>query len=429
MVRNNMTLIRCPCRKCGLRQWIDPDSGQLEEHLLRRGFMLGFDEEPAANVGHEEEADIGREDEESPEHGVHHEEGEADEGDDDAGGDGGGDAERKRTPLTGPAGPSCSRASPEGHGQRQTRSWRKWRDSNVASLRSPVEKRKDLFNVRGALKSPTTEERRRNIRAFGKLGRVPRAGKEASENRRCWEYGKRGPFSGTCRTGRSSTRPSPRCHAHHKERYRKPTWHSDEHAERTKDGPKARTDLKLLGLKKELQYPTDSDDDDEQTETTQGHHKRAKKNEVVVLKPACFTPSEEELERFFECLLGVSSSRLLGEDKQISGRGKKRFSGMKSHDRHVLMTQILPVAMRGIMDDHVRETLFGLRNFFDVISRKSIGVAAQQLQEEIVEILCELEIYFPPAFFDIMVHLLVHVVDDIIHLGPTFLHNMMPFKG
>ena len=43
-------------------------------------------------------------------------------------------------------------------------------------------------------------------------------------------------------------------------------------------------------------------------------------------------------------------------------------------------------------------------------------------------ILCELDIYFPPAFFDIMVHLLVHVVDDIIQLGPTFLHNMMPFE-
>ncbi|KAK1651467.1 hypothetical protein QYE76_069272 [Lolium multiflorum] len=65
----------------------------------------------------------------------------------------------------------------------------------------------------------------------------------------------------------------------------------------------------------------------------------------------------------------------------------------------------------------------------DVISRKSIGVKQlNRLQEEIVEILCELEIYFPPAFFDIMVHLLVHVVDDIIHLGPTFLHNMMPFE-
>ncbi|KAK1574568.1 hypothetical protein QYE76_048136 [Lolium multiflorum] len=49
------------------------------------------------------------------------------------------------------------------------------------------------------------------------------------------------------------------------------------------------------------------------------------------------------------------------------------------------------------MDDHVRETLFGLRNFFDVISTKYIGVKQlNKLQEEIVEILCELEIYFPP---------------------------------
>ena len=43
-------------------------------------------------------------------------------------------------------------------------------------------------------------------------------------------------------------------------------------------------------------------------------------------------------------------------------------------------------------------------------------------------ILCELEMYFPPAFFDVMVHLLVHIVEDIIQLGPTFLHSMMPFE-
>jgi hypothetical protein len=83
------------------------------------------------------------------------------------------------------------------------------------------------------------------------------------------------------------------------------------------------------------------------------------------------------------------------------------------------------------MDEHVREMLFGLCNFFDVISRKSIGLKQlDTLQEEIVVILCELEIYFPPAFFDIMVHLLVHLVhllvhlvDDIIHLGQI---NLLP---
>ena len=81
------------------------------------------------------------------------------------------------------------------------------------------------------------------------------------------------------------------------------------------------------------------------------------------------------------------------------------------------------------MENPVRETRFGLCNFFDVISRKSITrKELDRLQEEIVVILCELKMYFPPAFFDICVHLLVHIMDDIIHLGPLFLHNMMPFE-
>ena len=81
------------------------------------------------------------------------------------------------------------------------------------------------------------------------------------------------------------------------------------------------------------------------------------------------------------------------------------------------------------MGKHVRETLFGLCNIFDVISKKSITLKRlNRLKEEIVVILCELEIYFPPAFFDICVHLLIHIVDDITHLGPLFQHNMMPFE-
>ena len=36
--------------------------------------------------------------------------------------------------------------------------------------------------------------------------------------------------------------------------------------------------------------------------------------------------------------------------------------------------------------------------------------------------------YFPLAFFDVMVHLCVHIVDDIIDLGSTFLHSMMLFE-
>jgi hypothetical protein len=203
--------------------------------------------------------------------------------------------------------------------------------------------------------------------------------------------------------------------------------------DRTKDGPKARHDLELLSIKKELHGPPDNDDDDDDDETinedTQGPRNRAKRRDVV-FPAACFTLSEKELEQFFKCLLGVKVSHSYsGNICRYLDEAKKRFSRMKSHDCHVLMMQILPIAIRGIMDEHVHETLFGLCNFFDVISRKSVGLKQlDALQEEIVVILCELEIYFPPAFFDIMVHLLVHLVADIIHLGPIFLHNMMPFE-
>ena len=101
---------------------------------------------------------------------------------------------------------------------------------------------------------------------------------------------------------------------------------------------------------------------------------------------------------------------------------------MKSHDCHVMMMQILPVALRGIMDKHVRDTLIGLCNFFDVISRKSISLKQLRRLQEGIVILNELEMYFPPACFDVMVHLCVHIVDDIIDLGPSFLHNMMPLE-
>jgi hypothetical protein len=108
---------------------------------------------------------------------------------------------------------------------------------------------------------------------------------------------------------------------------------------------------------------------------------------------------------------------------------KQNFSEMKSHDYHVMMMQILLVAIRGIMDKHVCDTLTDLYKWFDAVSQKSISQRKlTRLQEEIIVILCELEMHLPPAFFDIMVHLLVHLVDDIIHLGPAFLQNMIQFE-
>jgi len=51
-----------------------------------------------------------------------------------------------------------------------------------------------------------------------------------------------------------------------------------------------------------------------------------------------------------------------------------------------------------------------------------------ELENEAAIILCELEIYFPPAFFDIMVHLIIHLVREIKCCGLVYLRWMYPVE-
>ena len=39
-----------------------------------------------------------------------------------------------------------------------------------------------------------------------------------------------------------------------------------------------------------------------------------------------------------------------------------------------------------------------------------------------------MEAFFPPTFFDIMVYLTVHLVQEIHYLGPSHLHLMFPYE-
>jgi hypothetical protein len=49
-----------------------------------------------------------------------------------------------------------------------------------------------------------------------------------------------------------------------------------------------------------------------------------------------------------------------------------------------------------------------------------------KLQNDVVQCLVSFELAFPPSFFDIMTHLLVHLVKEITIHGLVFLHNMWP---
>jgi hypothetical protein len=148
------------------------------------------------------------------------------------------------------------------------------------------------------------------------------------------------------------------------------------------------------------------------------------------LKPASYNLSKEEKEIMFDCLNSIKvpsgySSNIQG----IINVKEKKIQNLKSHDCHVLMTQLLPVILRGVLPENVRLAVVKLCAFMNEISQKAINPNNLiKLQKDIVECLVSFEMVFPPSFFNIMTHLLVHIVTEITILGPVFLHNMFPFE-
>ncbi|XP_066357058.1 uncharacterized protein [Miscanthus floridulus] len=71
------------------------------------------------------------------------------------------------------------------------------------------------------------------------------------------------------------------------------------------------------------------------------------------LSPASYTLSKEERDSMFECLSSIKvPSGFSSNIKGIINVPDKKFLNLKSHDCHVLMTQLLPVALRGILPPH-----------------------------------------------------------------------------
>jgi hypothetical protein len=77
----------------------------------------------------------------------------------------------------------------------------------------------------------------------------------------------------------------------------------------------------------------------------------------------------------FECLNNIKVPSGFSNVKGIINVPKKKFINLKSHDCHVLMTQLLLVALRGILPPNVRLATVKLCAFLNTISHKAINPA------------------------------------------------------
>ena len=108
---------------------------------------------------------------------------------------------------------------------------------------------------------------------------------------------------------------------------------------------------------------------------------------------------------------------------------ERKIYGLKSHDNHILMQQLLPIALRGSLPSHVTRPLIKLACFFKKICSKTLMVLEIKNDEaEIAVTLCELEKIFPPFFFTVMLHLVMHLAIETKIGGPVQFRWMYPIE-
>ncbi|XP_042460530.1 uncharacterized protein LOC122044052 [Zingiber officinale] len=100
-----------------------------------------------------------------------------------------------------------------------------------------------------------------------------------------------------------------------------------------------------------------------------------------------------------------------------------------SFTKNERLQHFLPIVIRNSLPKYVRYAVKRLCFFFKDIRCKIIDVAKlDKLQSDLIITLCLLEQYFPPSFFDIMLHLTVHLVREVQLCGPVYFRWMYPFE-
>ena len=98
--------------------------------------------------------------------------------------------------------------------------------------------------------------------------------------------------------------------------------------------------------------------------------------------------------------------------RNIIDLNELKFNNIKSYDCHVFMEILLPIAFGALLYD-VLKPLIEISQFFknlcSTILRENI---LEKIHRNIVVTLCKLETIFPPAFFNVMEHLPVHLTEE-----------------
>lgn len=179
---------------------------------------------------------------------------------------------------------------------------------------------------------------------------------------------------------------------------------------KTKDGPKARKDLEKNRLRRHLWL--------------------RQRGSNFVMPHAPYTVSKESKTKIFDWLRDVKFPHgYAGNISRCVKVGGNKIMGLKTHDLHVLLQRLFPVVIRPYLINRIVEPLVELSRFFQKLCARELKKTdVECLKKDIVLILCNLERIFPPAFFDSMVHVMLHLPDQVLLTGPVHYTWMFPIE-
>ncbi|XP_042439837.1 uncharacterized protein LOC122025138 [Zingiber officinale] len=181
---------------------------------------------------------------------------------------------------------------------------------------------------------------------------------------------------------------------------------------KTKDNLNARRDLKDMGVRGPL------------------HPQESSGSTKIILQPGSFAMSRKDKEIFCKVLKNLKVPD--GYASNISRRvnlNDRSIWGLKSHDCHIFMQQLLPIAIRRVLPKNIVQVVIELSNFFrQLCSKVNTRAQLEDIQERIALTLCNLERIFPPSFFDIMEHLPIHLAEEALICGAVHFRWMYPIE-
>ena len=178
-----------------------------------------------------------------------------------------------------------------------------------------------------------------------------------------------------------------------------------------KDTPQVRLDMQTKNIRPHLWLRRMEDD-----------------GRKAFMPDAKYVLSKPDREKFLKILKSLRMPKHYSSSLYLKISSGK-LSGLKSHDYHVLLQDILPLCLRNIGDPATTAAIVRISRIFRKLCSKSVDVETREaLFLECVETLCLLEKEFPPSFFDIMVHLTIHLVEELFLCGPVHVRWMYPYE-